>query len=64
MNSIEMQAAARNARLQRDDIEWAVGSHGLYLRDKPAFTRWNTEAIERRHESDRHHHLSNNQGEG
>lgn len=44
----------RNANMARTDIEWALNANGeMYLRDRADFTRWNTNAIERRHEQDR-----------
>lgn len=55
----ENEAARRNATLARDDIEWAVGPTGLYLRDKPGWTRQHTAEIARRHERDRQQWLRN-----
>lgn len=55
------EADARNANLKRTDIEWFVTHNGdVMLRDKPEFTRWNTEAIDRRHERERQEWMRRN----
>ena len=48
------EAQRRNARLTRNDIEWAVdGGGNLYLTDARSFTAWNQQECERRAEQDR-----------
>jgi hypothetical protein len=43
----------------RDDIEWAFGSNGWFLRDKPNWTAAHTRQIEERREAERQTWLRN-----
>lgn len=49
----EQAAYMRNQRLKRQDIEWAVGPSGLYLRDKPSWTAERTRQLDAQAEADR-----------
>lgn len=49
----QQEADRRNRLLFRDDIEWAVGESGLYLRDKPSWTARRTRELEAEAESQR-----------
>lgn len=47
------EADRRNNLLFRQDIEWAVGETGLYLRDKPSWTARRTNELARSAEDER-----------
>lgn len=51
--TVHEEAERRNRLLPRDDIEWAVGESGIYLRDKPGWSSQRTRELERKAEADR-----------
>jgi len=52
--------AERNARISRDDIEWAVSSTGdLYLRDKPEWVARRTAEIAQQQDKERRIWMAN-----
>lgn len=53
-----MNAPTRPA-IDRDDIEWVLGSNGWFLRDKPEWTARHTIALERDREAERQRWLRN-----
>jgi hypothetical protein len=44
---------SRNAMMTRNDIEWALGPSGPYLRDKDWYTADHTQALARKAEAER-----------
>lgn len=60
MNGDDQRAAEANARLARDDVEWAASpSGGIYLRYKDSAMARNTVEMGRRRESERQTWLRN-----
>ena len=55
------EAAARNARISRDDIEWAVNAQGqIFLQYRADWTRQHTIELARKAEHDRQQWKRNN----